>query len=131
MVVEGRALAKIGLATESPVSALYVRFSLTDDGKKLLTPQEIQPDPAHFLHGAFCYGHLVLGKVTAWETPVKVADYEGTTAHYTYRVNDVPAWAKRPELRHAFPLLASDLDGNGQGKWPVQLLNGEWLPKPM
>ncbi|MFM0092758.1 hypothetical protein PQR46_38390 [Paraburkholderia sediminicola] len=133
MVTQGRALATIGLVTENPTpsSPGYVLFSLTDEGKKLLTKQEIQPDPEHFVHGAFCYGRPTLGKVSGWEPLVKVADYEGTTAHYTYTVSNAPAWAKRPEIQKAFPQLANDLSGNGQEKWPVQLVNGQWEPQSM
>ncbi|WP_175772895.1 hypothetical protein [Paraburkholderia phenazinium] len=133
VVTQGRALAIIGFVAESPAPNPpgYVLFSLTDEGKKHLMKQEIQPDPDHFVHGAFCYGRPVLDKVSSWEPLVKVADYEGTTAQYTYTVIDAPAWSKRAEIQNAFPQIANDLSGKGRGKWPVLLVNGQWEPQPM
>ena len=59
----------------------------------------------------FCYGHEKVDSIVNWTQPQTQGDYTETTVTYTYKVPDVAAWAKLPEVDQAFPSIDMTLDG--------------------
>jgi hypothetical protein len=66
-------------------------------------------------YGNLCYGHR---KVLAIDSSGPTTSSEGatTTVVYRYTVEDVPGWAKTPEVQSAFPALGADLSGKQVGR---------------
>lgn len=128
----GIGFVKAGLATvkeEGPSASTNFRkkaiFSLTDEGKKILVREELQPYPKQET-GRFCYGKVKLTKVVKWDAPVTVGNVTSTTVYYSYAIDDVPKWAENEQLKAAYPDLAADLAGKGQATQPVALTNDGW-----
>jgi len=128
----GVAFVNAGLATvkeEGPNASTNFRkkaiFSLTDEGKKILLPEQYQPYPNQRT-GRFCYGKAKLTKVIKWDAPVTLGSATGTTIYYAYQIVDAPKWAENPQLKAAYQELATDMDGKGQATLPVVLTNDGW-----
>ncbi|MBB5510625.1 hypothetical protein [Paraburkholderia atlantica] len=130
----GMGFVQAGLATvkeEGPNSSTSFRkqaiFTLTDEGKKLLVPNERQPFPGK-LNGAFCYGKARLTKVLNWDEPMKLGGTVVTTVTYSYEMTDVPKWAENKQLQTSFPILGTDVTGRGKANLGVSLTDGHWQP---
>jgi hypothetical protein len=80
------------------------RYTMTDAAKPWLrTPAGQQP--------RMCWGRKSLSKVLRWADPVKVTDHEESSVIYTYKLSDVAGWARKPEIKEAFPVLGRTVDG--------------------
>jgi hypothetical protein len=128
----GVGFVKAGLATvkeEGPNSSTNFRkkaiFSLTDEGKKILVREQLQPYPNQET-GRFCYGKVKLTKVEKWDAPVTMGSVTNTTIYYSYEMTDVPKWAENEQLKASYPDLATDLTGKGQATQPVSLTSEGW-----
>jgi hypothetical protein len=66
-----------------------------------------------------CWAKKKLDKIVKWEGPGKTGEYQGSiTVAYTYRLDNVADWAKRPDIQAAFPRIKQALDGAGtQEQW--------------
>jgi len=128
----GVAFVSAGMATvreEGPNASTNFRkkaiFSLTDEGKKLLLPEQYQPYPNQRT-GRFCYGKAKLTKVLRWDQPVTMGGSTGTTVYYSYEITNPAKWASNKQLLAAYQDLARDMSGRGQGTLPVVLTNEGW-----
>lgn len=99
------ALASRGLLSKrlAPVTSsgqLQVEYDLTSDGKKT------QFSGANPLNGRlliFCFGHKEVDTITNFEMP----NQNGIVrAFYTWKLADIPGWAKDPAVQATFPNLA-------------------------
>lgn len=130
---ELEALKNAGLLVATPVTAQQSdlpgaarRYKLSDTGLKYFHPDAF--DKPESRHGKLCYGHLSLGKVTRWDKPMKLGDYEGTIVYYTYRIDDLADWAKRGDVQAASPNLRQTVMGMGvaESRWGMTLTSGGW-----
>jgi hypothetical protein len=80
------------------------RYAMTDAAKPFL---HAKPGKKPRL----CWGRKSLDKVVRWADPTKVGDHEETSFLYTYKLSNVAAWARKPQIRQAFPELGRNVDG--------------------
>ncbi|WP_281982748.1 hypothetical protein [Azonexus hydrophilus] len=111
------------------------RCSLTDAAKPFVREKEAT---SWGLNGSqkvtqtdLCWGQKSLDKVVKWEGPMKLGDYQEAGITYTYKVNNLADWAKKPEVQAAFPVVKSILDGvgNKESKHAVKLTSQGWEAK--
>jgi hypothetical protein len=75
-----------------------------------------------YLHAAagrqprICWGRKSLSKVLRWADPAKVGDHEESAVIYTYKLSNVADWARRPQIKEAFPLVGQNIDGERSQK---------------
>jgi hypothetical protein len=80
------------------------RYTMTDAAKPYLrAPAGRQP--------RLCWGRKSLDKVVRWADPAKVGDHEESAAIYTYKLSNVAGWARKPQIKEAFPILGRNVDG--------------------
>jgi hypothetical protein len=58
-----------------------------------------------------CWGRKSLDKVLRWAEPTKVGDHEESSVIYTYKLSNVADWARKPQIKEAFPVLGRTVDG--------------------
>ena len=54
----------------------------------------------------FCYGHRAVTAIDSFTLPAKANGFPETHVTYRYTLQDVPVWAKTPEVQTAFPAMA-------------------------
>jgi hypothetical protein len=64
----------------------------------------------------FCYGHREVTSIDSFTPPAVANGFTETTVVYHYVMNDVPVWAKTPEVQAAFPDMAKATSGQATGK---------------
>ena len=64
----------------------------------------------------FCYGHREVASIDSFTPPAAANGFNETTVIYHYVMNDVPVWAKTPEVEAAFPDMAAATSGHATGK---------------
>ena len=80
------------------------RYTMTDAAKPYLRANAgRQP--------RLCWGRKSLDKVVRWADPSKVGDHEESAVIYTYRLSNVADWARKPQVKEAFPVLGRTVDG--------------------
>lgn len=76
----------------------------------------------------FCYGHEKVDSVVNWTEPVTQGDYSETTVTYTYKIPDLAAWAKLPEVDQVFPSIGITLGAIGKNQAiALHLTNKGWI----
>jgi hypothetical protein len=108
------ALEAAGLARgediEVPDTKMKVRrYTMTDAAKPFLHTDAKQQQ-------RMCWGRKSLSKVLRWADPAKVGDHQESAVIYTYQLANVAAWAKKPEIKEAFPELGRNVDGERSQK---------------
>jgi hypothetical protein len=76
-------------------------YDVSDKGRSTWTPDQSQPG-----YGNFCFGHLEVSNVDNYTPPD--ADATHYTVAYHYGVSGIPDWANSPEMKTAFPKIASE-----------------------
>lgn len=78
-----------------------------------------------------CWGKKSLDKVVKWEGPMKFGDYQEALVTYTYKVDGVAGWAKRPDVQEAFSTVKQTIDGarSREAKHGLKLTSAGWEPK--
>jgi hypothetical protein len=80
------------------------RYTMTDAAKPYLRANAKQQQ-------RMCWGRKSLDKVVRWADPSKVGDHEESAVIYTYRLSNVADWARKPQVKEAFPVLGRTVDG--------------------
>jgi hypothetical protein len=112
-------LEKLGLvvAAASPGDPTVKNYSLTDEGKKYyLSKRTITVNSAgqKISHpGDLCPAKLKLDKVVSWDPPSVVDGKAETRVKFTYQVAQSAPWARDPDVRQVFPMVAKILDSAG------------------
>jgi len=99
-----------GAIVDGKTNAVKVRrYTMTDAAKPYLktTPGK-QP--------RICWGRKSLSKVIRWADPAKVGDHEETSVLYTYKLANVADWARKPQVKEAFPEVGRNIDGERSQK---------------
>jgi hypothetical protein len=58
-----------------------------------------------------CWGRKSLDKVVRWTDPVKTNGHQESSVIYTYKLSTVADWARKPQVKEAFPILGRTVDG--------------------
>ena len=85
------------------------RYTMTDAAKPYL-----QAKPGK--QPRICWGRKSLSKVIRWADPAKVGDHEESTVIYTFKLSNVADWARKPQVKEAFPELGRNVDGERSQK---------------
>lgn len=80
------------------------RYAMTDAAKSY-----VRARAGH--RPRLCWGRKSLDKVTGWAEPAKAGDHEESSVIYTYTLSNVAGWARKPEIKAAFPDLGRTVDG--------------------
>jgi hypothetical protein len=80
------------------------RYTMTDVAKPYLRTDAKQRQ-------RMCWGRKSLDKVVRWADPSKVGDHEESAVIYTYKLSNVADWARKPQVKEAFPVLGRTVDG--------------------
>jgi hypothetical protein len=81
------------------------RYTMTDAAKPYLRANAKQQQQR------MCWGRKSLDKVVRWADPSKVGDHEESAVIYTYKLSNVADWARKPQVKEAFPVLGRTVDG--------------------
>ncbi|MBU6486190.1 MAG: hypothetical protein KGQ57_00005 [Burkholderiales bacterium] len=137
-VPELDALKNAGLLSTSVISptqsrmvaGAVQRYQLTPMGLKYFHETSAVDATTGTRTGMFCYGHRSLLKVVRWVGPVTAGGYQGATVYFTYKYDDLPDWAKRPDVQAFYGDMRHDLAGigNAEAHWAVRLTNEGWKP---
>lgn len=78
-----------------------------------------------------CWGKKVLDKVVKWEGPIKFGDYQAADIRYTYDIDGLAEWAKKPAFQVAFPYVGQIIEGAGKQELQqgVELTSEGWEAK--
>ena len=75
----------------------------------------------------FCYGHETVDTIVNRTESETQGDYSETTVTYTYKIPDLAAWAKLPDVQQAFPLIGTTLEMAGKNRTiALHLTNKGW-----
>jgi len=85
------------------------RYTMLDAAKPYLRPGPAQQP-------RICWGRKLLDKVVSWAEPAKVGGHEESSVIYTYKLSNVAAWARQPQLKEAFPAVGRTVDGEHRQK---------------
>ncbi|CAD6563196.1 hypothetical protein ACFQ3P_40195 [Paraburkholderia sabiae] len=92
------------------------RYELTAKGQKYAN------------RGALCYGKPRLQKLLKWDPVETVLGVSQTMAYFTYSIDDLPEWAKRPDVQAALPNMRDAIDGQNKTtmQMPLMLDGDHW-----
>jgi hypothetical protein len=78
----------------------------------------------------FCYGHRTVTSIDSFTPPAKGASgFPETNVTYRYKMEDVPVWAKSPDVQAAFPDMTAKTSGEATDKATLaQTLAGWQVP---
>lgn len=103
--------------------AEHVRYEPTQAGAEV-----IRPSSNRFVGGnQLCFGRKRVADVSGYTEPAELGGVRMTRITYTWRLDDVPPWANRPEVQTAFPALAEALaEREGQSTETLVLTESGW-----
>jgi hypothetical protein len=119
-IVHGMLDALRGATPPQPVR----RYQLTAEGQKYF-----QQVPSAFGQtDGICYGQKAVDSVLKWSNPTAIDGHSRTDVTYTYKVVNLAAWAKRPEIQQAFPDIGATVSGASKinQTMGLQLTNNSW-----
>jgi len=64
----------------------------------------------------FCYGHRTVTSIDSFTPPAVANGFPETQVTYHYKMQDVPVWAKSPDVLSAFPDMAAKTSGEATDK---------------
>jgi hypothetical protein len=103
------------------ISKQINNYDLSDKGRSSWTPDTSQPG-----YGNFCYGNR---DVTSIDNSTLGTNGSGATTvdvTYRYRIANVAGWANSPEIKTAYPSIASQLDSNPSDKATLVMTGDHW-----
>ena len=115
-----------------PVRAKVLRYELTDNGKTFYREKDrLGLGGNKQVQGDLCYGQQALDKINKWEEPTAVGESNEASVFYTYKIENLAAWAKNPDVQRVFPGIVSTIDGVGktQMNQALTLTNQGWQAK--
>lgn len=102
--------------TESPPKKIKEhRYTLTEAATPYVKNQDL------------CWGKKTLDKIVKWEGPMKLGDYQEADVTYTYKIEHVAEWARKPDIQAAIPVIHREHEGVGkERKHSVHLTSQGW-----
>ncbi|MBS1801412.1 MAG: hypothetical protein JSS95_16490 [Acidobacteria bacterium] len=79
----------------------------------------------------FCYGHRTVSAIDSSTPPAKgMTGFPETHIKYSYKIEDVPVWAKSADVQAAFPAMGAAVTNGGSGEITLaQTLAGWQVPE--
>ena len=112
------ALESAGLAKGEDIDLPGTFVDGKPNGLKVKVRRYVMTDAAKpYVHAEtghlprMCWGRKSLDKVVRWADPVKKDGQEDTSVLYTYKLANVAPWARKPQIKEAFPILGRTVDG--------------------
>ncbi len=99
-----------GAVVNGKASGVKVRRYIMTDAAKPYLHAKAGKQPR------ICWGRKSLSKVIRWADPAKVDDHEESSVIYTYKLSNVADWARKPQVKEAFPELGRNIDGERSQK---------------
>ncbi len=96
-------------------------YDLSDKGRGAWTPDPNQPG-----FGNFCYGNKSVSSIDS-STPNSGNVGDTTVVNYHWSFGSAPDWAKAQETQTAFPSVATNLAGDGQGTMTLADTSNGWV----
>jgi hypothetical protein len=111
-----------GAVVNGKASGVKVRRYIMTDAAKPYLHAKAGKQPR------ICWGRKSLSKVIRWADPAKVGDHEESSVIYTYKLSNVADWARKPQVKEAFPELGRNIDGerSQKEKMYVKLTPNGW-----
>ena len=95
-------------------------YDVSDKGRTSWTADVQQPS-----YGNFCYGHREVDSIDS-ATPNSGEVGATTNVVYRWKVSSAPDWAKAAETQNAFPTVATNLSGSGNGTATLADTSNGW-----
>lgn len=73
-----------------------------------------------------CYGHREVTDIVSSTPPALANTFTETEVVYRYKIEDMPIWAKTPEVLAAYPKMANEASGNATDKITLALTGVGW-----
>lgn len=125
------ALVAAGLLAEAERKGRYVRYDFTPAGQKwvhkvphtpTLRERVMTLGPLRYTRVYLCYARWGVDEVKKWYGPKASGEYQEATVFYTYKIWDVADWAKREDIRAAFPRISQAIEGAGSRVLNIKLV---------
>ncbi len=109
--LDALAVAQVVKADHSP-GLHFARYTLTETGS----------------HAGphLCYGHRAVTSIDSSTPPALANGFTETIVKYHYRVEDMPMWARTPQVLDAYPKLAEEASGHATGTATLALTGVGW-----
>lgn len=108
------------------------RYTMTDAAKPFAREKDVDSiglnGKTTIKQTDLCWGKKALAKVVKWEGPMKLGDYQEASVTYTYKIDQLADWAKKPELQAAFGAVKVIIDSAGtkEAKHGIKLTSQGW-----
>jgi hypothetical protein len=105
------------------------RYEPTEAGNKYLR----QTQAVLSQTSGFCYGTKTVDSIISWTAPATSGPAKQTEITYTYKIDDLAAWAKRPDIQSEFGDVRVTVNNISKTNETVglQLTNKGWeVPTP-
>lgn len=73
-----------------------------------------------------CYGHREVTGIVSSTPPALANSFTETQVVYRYKIEEMPVWAKTPEVMAEFPKMAEEASGHATGKATLALTGVGW-----
>lgn len=100
------------------------RYELTDTGKPYYKSSNDAFSPA----GELCYAQTTVDSIVKWTQPVTEDSQSQTEVTYTYKIENLAAWAQNPAVQRAFPFISTTLNAQSKDERRIglHLTNQGW-----
>jgi hypothetical protein len=96
-------------------------YDLSDKGRTSWTPDSSQPG-----YGNFCYGNREVTSIDDSTLGTNGAGAKTVDVTYHYQIAKVASWANSPEMKTAYPAIASALGTNPSDKATLVMTGDHW-----
>ncbi|EPY4331822.1 hypothetical protein ACXDJA_005553 [Klebsiella variicola] len=137
------AMAGKGLLTEQELSRKHIdaswgsnardvvvnSYDLTEEGKKYYKPDAAKTMKGENI-GGFCFGKATVTEVSNFTEPSDAMGQKISRVSFTYKVSEIPDWAKSPEIMNADRQLQKDVSSESEGVKVTNvflLTNNGWI----
>jgi hypothetical protein len=104
-------------AKTKQMDSLVTALLLTKSEEKSIHASRYTPSPAGARYAPrFCYGHRRVTTIDGFTPPALANGFNETQVTYHYSMQEVPVWAKTPEVLAAFPEMSQKINGQASDK---------------
>lgn len=114
----------------APAKRMVKRYTMTADAKPFFKKQN-KPNPYSKTarsgnNGDLCYATITVDKVTRWEGPVKLGDYQEVKVFHTFKYENIAKWFEKPEIKATFPQEYAQLAKQNEVYRTLVMTNKGW-----
>jgi hypothetical protein len=96
-------------------------YDLSEKGRTSWTPDTTQPG-----YGNFCYGNREVTSIDNSTLGTNSAGVKTVAVSYHYKITNVAGWANSPEMKTAYPGIASALSSNPSDNATLVMSGDHW-----